>query len=1212
MLGGGSTITATIRVSVTPTGADVGSTLTLANAAAGSGSDGVATITGTGGTAQTAGPVADAPHATTTGVSCPAGPVAYGSSVTCTVTVTDTSGGGATVPTGAVAMTGTLGTSTACTLAAATASSASCSVTFSATGVGSASVGAAYAGDATHVASSGSSATIATTKKTLTVTTDPSTKVYGAANPGFTVGYAGFVPGDTVAVLGGTLGFATAATATSPVGTYAVTPNGLTSANYAFSFGAGNLSVTTAPLTIIADPATRSYGAANPPLAASYSGFVNGDDPTDLATPAVVATGATPASPAGTYPITVAGATSSNYAIAFVPGTLTVGTATLTVTATSASRPYGQANPGFTAGIAGFQSTDTAADLGGTLACSSAATASSPVGTYPITCSGLASGNYAFAYVAGTLTVTPVALTVTPGPHSRDYGAANPTLTATITGFVNGDTVAVVSGAPGCSTPATPTTASGTAPIACALGSLAAANYAFDLSATANLTIDQAPLTITVDPSTKVYGTANPAFGVTSVGLQNGETLADLAGTLALATAAGPASGVGSYPVTPSGLSSPNYAITFVAGTLSITKATLTVTPLDAAIAPGDPIPATFAVDLTGFVAGDDASVVSGAASCSTDATLGDPSGTYTITCTVGSLSAANYDVVVSGTAVFTIGIVTLHVTVDDAVKTYGDPNPPFTVSWSGFVNGDTPADLGGSLLFATAATTGSPAGAYPVSVSGLTSATYVFDDVDGTLTIAPAAQAISFGPLAPATYGDAPFDVSATSDFGLPVTFSASGSCAVVGLTVAIDGAGSCTITAHQAGDANHDAAPDAARILTIAKATPMLTWATPADIVFATALDGTQLNAGASVPGTYLYSPAAGAVLGAGVHTLHVTFTPTDGANNDPVDGTVDLAVLQAAQAITFGPLPDATDGDAPFDVSATSDSGLPVTFTASGACSVAGVTVTITGAGTCTVTAHQAGDTNHAAAPDIARSFTVAPAAPPVPVAQAIAFGPLAGVLEGHAPVTLTGTASSGLPVSYTVTGPCSVAGLVLTILGVGTCAVTAHQDGDASHLAAAPVTSAFDVLADPGAGAAGATPSSIDTDKDVASPGGHVVVTATGFKPGSEVTIRLEPDGQEVTVTADVDGNVEADLVVPAGADAGPHAIEAVGIDPNGEVLDLTTTITVVTLPETSAIDGPRATGGDDATTVGLIGLALVLVAVSLATPRRRRSRRRAGA
>src|SRR6185369_9842741 len=132
------------------------------------------------------------------------------------------------------------------------------------------------------------------------------------------------------------------------------------------------------------------------------------------------------------------------------------------------------------------------------------------------------------------------------------------------------------------------------------------------------------------------------------------------------------------------------------------------------------------------FVNGDTAADVSGTAACSTDATAGDPAGVYTITCTIGTLTATNYDIVVGGTAIFTIGTVTLHVAVDDATKTYGDPNPAFTVSYTGFVNGDTPADLGGSLAFATAATTGSSVGTYAVSAFGLTSANYIFDYQDG------------------------------------------------------------------------------------------------------------------------------------------------------------------------------------------------------------------------------------------------------------------------------------------------------------------------------------------------------------------------------------------------------------------------------------------------------------------------------------------------
>ena len=154
MLGGAAAISATIRVSVTPGVGDIGTLMTIANAATGTGSDGVATITGTGGSAQIVGPVV-AP--TTTSVTCPAGTILYGGTKTCTVTVTDINGS-PTVPTGSVTMSGVLGSSTACTLAAATASSASCTVTYTATGVGTGSLSGVYGGDSTHATSSGGSA----------------------------------------------------------------------------------------------------------------------------------------------------------------------------------------------------------------------------------------------------------------------------------------------------------------------------------------------------------------------------------------------------------------------------------------------------------------------------------------------------------------------------------------------------------------------------------------------------------------------------------------------------------------------------------------------------------------------------------------------------------------------------------------------------------------------------------------------------------------------------------------------------------------------------------------------------------------------------------------------------------------------------------------------------------------------------------------------
>ncbi|SNR46682.1 cadherin-like beta sandwich domain-containing protein, partial [Flavobacterium sp. ov086] len=96
------------------------------------------------------------------------------------------------------------------------------------------------------------------------------------------------------------------------------------SSNYTISYIDGNLTVTTATLTITADDQSKTYGSANPALTASYAGFVNGDTVANLATAPTLNTTATTTSPVGTYPITASGAVDLNYAITYVPGILTV------------------------------------------------------------------------------------------------------------------------------------------------------------------------------------------------------------------------------------------------------------------------------------------------------------------------------------------------------------------------------------------------------------------------------------------------------------------------------------------------------------------------------------------------------------------------------------------------------------------------------------------------------------------------------------------------------------------------------------------------------------------------------------------------------------------------------------------------------------------------------------------------------------------------
>jgi Flp pilus assembly protein TadG len=162
-------------------------------------------------------------------------------------------------------------------------------------------------------------------------------------------------------------------------------------------------SVVTPPLTITANNQTRVFGAADPAFTYGVSPSVS------LTTPATCTSTATVSSPIGSYPITCSGAVLAGYSIGYVAGTLTVTSASLTITANNQTRVVGAADPAFTYGVSPSVSLTTPAT------CTSTATVSSPIGSYPITCSGAVLAGYSIGYVAGTLTVTATP-TATPTP----------------------------------------------------------------------------------------------------------------------------------------------------------------------------------------------------------------------------------------------------------------------------------------------------------------------------------------------------------------------------------------------------------------------------------------------------------------------------------------------------------------------------------------------------------------------------------------------------------------------------------------------------------------------------------------------------------------------------------------------------------------------------------------------------------------------------
>jgi rhamnogalacturonyl hydrolase YesR len=112
--------------------------------------------------------------------------------------------------------------------------------------------------------------------------------------------------------------------------------------------------------------------------------------------------------------------------------------------------------------------------------------------------------------------------------------------------------------------------------------------------------------------------------------------------------------------------------------------------------------------------------------------------------------------------------------------------------------------------------------------------------------------------------------------------------------------------------------------------QAQPVLTWTNPAPITYGTALSSTQLDATASVPGAFAYSPTNGAVLSVGANTLSVLFTPTDTADYTSVTGSVSLVVLQAGKSANDPPAITTQ----PTGVTNSTVAGFKLTLTASGA--------------------------------------------------------------------------------------------------------------------------------------------------------------------------------------------------------------------------------------------------------------------------------------
>jgi hypothetical protein len=481
--------------------------------------------------------------------------------------------------------------------------------------------------------------------------------------------------------------------------------------------------------------------------------------------------------------------------------------------------------------------------------------------------------------------------------------------------------------------------------------------------------------------------------------------------------------------------------------------------------------------------------------------------------------------------------------------------------------------------------------------------------------------QSITFTSAPPdsAVVGET-YHVSASTSSGLPAGFSAGpsseGVCTVSGSLVSLIGHGACTVNADQPGDAHYRAAervqqtfvvnppPPAAQTITFVSTPPSSAQIGDTYHVLASASSGLYVgfSLDASSAGVCTIAGPTVTVVGAGTCVIDAD-QPGNGqwlAAPQVQQSFVVGGPSQSVQSITFTSTPPSSAQiGGSYAVSAAASSGLPAVFSAdsssAGVCTVSGSTVSLVGVGTCTVDANQAGNASYLPAPQAQQSFSVS-AVPPSGQAIVFTSPPPPGAVVGGPAYTVAASASSGLPVTFSIdatsAGVCTISGSDVTPVGAGTCVIDADQAGDGSYLAASQVQQSFAV----------STPSlSVQSIHFTSSPPagaevGDTYLVSAAASSGLPVTFSANPSSSGIcsvsgsTVSLDAVGTckVDADQAGDPSYQAAPQAQQSFAVAPAALSSQ---TISFTSTPPASALPGDVYTVAASATS----GLAVVFTA-----------------
>jgi ELWxxDGT repeat protein len=737
-------------------------------------------------------------------------------------------------------------------------------------------------------------------QKSATVSANNKSKTYGDVNPDLDAAITGTVNGDVLAY-----SLSTLAIQFSNVDSYGIVVTLGTNPNYSVTPTGGTLTIGQKSATVSANNKSKTYGDVNPALDAAITGTVNGD-----VLAYSLSTLATQFSNVDSYGIIVGLGANPNYSVTPTDGTLAIGQRSASVTSASGqTKVYGSADPILVGSLSGFLNDD-----GVTATYSRAAGETVLGGPYTISATLSPSdvlANYDITYNTASFAITTKSASVTPASgQTKVYGAADPILVGSLSGFLNDDGVtATYNRAAGETVLGGPYTISATLSPSDVLS-----NYDITYN-TASFVIFAKSASVTpASGQTKVYGSVDPILVGTLGGFLNADGV-----TATYSRAAGETVLGGPYDISatlsPSDVLS-NYDVTYNTASFAITTKSASVTPASGqtkVYGSADPV---LLGTLSGFLNADGVTATYSRAAGET--VLGGP---YVISATLSPSDVlSNYDVTYN-TASFAITTKSASVTpASGQTKVYGSADPILVGTLSGFLNVD-----GVTATYSRAA--GETVLGGPYSISATLSPSDVLSNYDityNTASFAITAKSASVTPAAGQTkvYGSAdPILVGTLSGFlnadGVTATYSRAVGETVLGGPYDI----SATLSSSDV-LSNYDITYNTASFVITAKSASV-TPASGQTRVYGSAdpiLVGTLSGFLTGDNVTATYSRAAGETVLGGPYVISATLSPSDVLSN--YDITYNAAGFVITTASTTLNLASSTN---------ISVSGQYVTFTA-----------------------------------------------------------------------------------------------------------------------------------------------------------------------------------------------------------------------------------------------------------------------------------------